>query len=138
MIIIETMFTALADIKRILLASGVIDGQTLSPEQLKAEKNPIFWSTQVTSNEAGSKEIYLVYNLGQCKPNSYGDGKQISAEVTAYIDVYTNKLRSNLADILNEIANQFTENHWSFELSKYAFDGHITNYQFLIKAVFCL
>lgn len=132
-------YQALKDVVKIvadlLLEADLVEGLSLTPEQIKSENKPIFWYINTRSKEASEKETYITYSIIDLKPNEYGDGKIISRVPSVIINVYSRE--RNINEIIENLNNVFVDNFWTFELQNIGFDNGTQsyNYTFICQAV---
>lgn len=81
---------ARADLIRIFEELGYVDGASLTNEQIKTEKKPMFWEDILDTSIAQSKPYYIVFKIGT-STNEYADNKIMKSNLAITIDVFTTK-----------------------------------------------
>ena len=81
---------ARAGLIRIFEELGYVDGASLTNEQIKAEKKPMFWEDILDTSIAQSKPYYIVFKIGT-STSEYADNKIMKSNLAITIDVFTTK-----------------------------------------------
>ena len=110
----QAMYQAYDSIKTVLGNAGLVDGTSLSPEQLKSSKKTLYWHLTVKSEEASKKQIYVTYELLTAAPLAYGSGKPIAYDVTIQLNIFTTK--ENIRTLIEKINDESEAKHWRFDL----------------------
>lgn len=87
---VEIEIEARKNIIKSLEEAGFIDGATLSEEELKEEKDPIFWEDILDNDIAKYKPYYLVFTIG-VGTTTYSDDKPLSTTLNISLDLFTTK-----------------------------------------------
>lgn len=81
---------ARAGLIRIFEELGYVDGASLTNEQIKAEKKPMFWEDILDTSIAQQKPYYIVFKIGT-STSEYADNKIMKSNLAITIDVFTTK-----------------------------------------------
>lgn len=111
----NALFDSINEIKIILSSAGLVEGVTLTPEQLKTSKKVLFWHIEVRSEEASRKSAYATFNVISIDPFTYADGKIIAYKVVFDLSIFTNK--EDIKSLIQQIDLKAEENGWAFDLS---------------------
>lgn len=102
-------------IENILTEAGLKTGLGLTKAEIKASKDVLFWYIANTSEEGSDKSKYIVYNIPQTTPFTYGDGTVLQRRPVVTIDIYST---SRTADtLLKSIETAFVDNLKNCELA---------------------
>lgn len=75
-------------VEEALVDAGLKTGLGLKDTEIKSEKTPLYWYIANTSEEGSKKATYIVYNVPQTTPQSYGDGTVLQRRPVVTIDIY--------------------------------------------------
>lgn len=131
---VSALIEAKASIESAFVAAGILNGLTLTPEEIEAATTPIFWFINVLSKDASEKEIYITYNIVNAPVIAYGDGNIQGFRITAQIFFFTR--HPNIDTILSEVNEKFEANHWTFEFDSFSRDSgnQLFVYSFFARA----
>lgn len=111
----NALFNSIDEIKLILSTAGIVDGVTLTPEQLKTTRKVLFWYISVRSTDASKKDTYVTFDVLEITPRVHGNGKPIAYRVTINLQIFTNK--EDIRNLIKEINDAAEDNGWSFDLA---------------------
>lgn len=110
-----SIFKAIDQIKLLLIDAGLVDGITLTNEQLKVSKDTLFWHIAVKNEEGSKKQTYVTYSVISSQPTLYGDGIPHGYSVIIGLNIFSNK--ENVKDLIDDINTSADNFGWQFELS---------------------
>ena len=126
--IVEAMEHVQNIIIGILEESGFISGNGLSEDQIKAEKEPIFYMMNVPTSAGSSRSMYIVWDYGPIG-NIYGDGQAIEFSYVANITFYSNNpgLFGNLKKLVSGFETKghdikFQRGYYDTTYQRYVFE----------------
>ena len=132
-----SIFKAIDQIKTLLIDAGLVDGITLTSEQLKDSKDTLFWHIAVKNEEGSKKQTYVTYSVISSQPTIYGDGIPRGYSVIIELNLYSNK--ENVKDVIDEINTSADNYEWQFELSSaISYDHQLNLYAYsfnLLKVI---
>jgi len=120
-------------VENALVNAGLVDGLSLSIEEIKIAASPLFWFMTVKSKEASDKQSYLVWSF-QSVSEMFGDGKPLAFPFEVNITLYSrNRV---IDDTLEKIENAFIDLHYKFDFGMIDYDTNrmMYLYQFVVKA----
>lgn len=116
----QAIVEAKSSFEAALLKAGLKKGVTLTPEQLKAETDPIFWYVWITTVVPSEKETYLTYDVIESPTMVYADGKPKVRRATIEGQLYTRK--TNIDVLLLKIEDEILKAEWTFEIKAIDYD----------------
>ena len=132
----EAMFKAISEVKLVLKSAGVLEGITLTPEAIKTTKDILFWFIAVKTEDASRKSTYVIFNVVEVNPFTYGDGKALSYKAQAQIALFTNK--EDISSLIAAINNAAEEYGWDFDMLRpitYDQTSKLYNYLFALEVL---
>lgn len=130
----DALTQATSEIKEVLKSAGLVEGITLTQEELKSSRAVLFWFIEVKSEEASRKATYATFNVLKLNPSLYADGKIMSLKATIELNIFTNKEDINI--LMNDLNNTAEAAGWNFDLSNapsYDQQTKLYNYNFLLE-----
>jgi len=116
-----------------LQSAGLLDGLSLTIDEIKSATEPIFWFVYVKSSEASEKQNYLVWNYRLINSIS-GDGKKLVYPFEVDITFYS---RNKIVDTyLENIEDAFVAACYTIDLAAADYDTNrmMYSYRFVVRA----
>lgn len=123
--IATAIFEIISSIETVLLAAGLANGETSESTETKT----LFWLNSATSET--TKKEYLVYSFDTIE-KEYGDGEAIAYPFIVTVRYYVKSL--DCEDELNAIEQQFLNNNYAYDFSRFDYDAQSQTYTFEFKA----
>jgi len=79
------------DIRAALRAAGLLDGISLTAQQLHNEARPCFWRGVVKDPVARQKDIYVTWYIPSSSAAARADDKTFLREITIAVDVFSKR-----------------------------------------------
>lgn len=130
----DALTKAIIEAKNVLKSAGLIEGITLTQDELKSSKAVLFWFIEVKSEEASRKATYATFNINSIDGRLYGDGSYLSCEATVELNIFTNK--EDISIMMNDINNTAEAADWRFDLASapsYDSQSKLYNYNFKLR-----
>lgn len=81
--------SAKADLIKGLNMAGVVEGITLTPEQIQSETRTIMWHGVLRNDLARNKPNYITYNISSSEARVRADDTTYLREVMIAVDIYS-------------------------------------------------
>jgi len=131
--LIKALNDITTSVETALVTAGLVDGLSLSTDEIKTATSPLFWFIAVKSKEASDKQSYLVWNF-KLVSKIFGDGKPLMYPFEVIITYYSrNKV---IDDTLKNIEDAFIDLFYIFDYGLIDYDTNrmMYLYQFVVKA----
>jgi len=131
--LIKAMQEITDSVETTLTSAGLLDGLSLTAEEIKAATTPIYWFVYVKSSDASEKQNYLVWNY-QLIGSLNGDGEKLVYPFEVTITFYS---RNKIVDTyLENIENAFISAFYTIDLSAVDYDTNrmMYSYKFVVRA----
>lgn len=125
--VIEAMEQVKSIVSSILVSSGFVNGDGLTEDQIKSEKEPIFYMMNVPTSVGSSRASYIVWDFGNIN-NIYGDGKAVQFSYNVNITYYSNN--PNLFGYLKQLVSGFEEEEIDTRLQRAYYDATYQRFVF--------
>lgn len=114
---IESLQKAMLAAAAILLSAGLVEGESLDPDEIPKRDSVIFWPFRCEDPAATKKETFCVYKVQGLDPTVRGDDRS-DRSATVYIDFWTLLpiTDKRLGKTIKKVEEKFTEAGWSIEL----------------------
>lgn len=122
-------------VRNLLIDAGLVEGLSLTPEQIKTTVEPIFWHITTRSKDASDKPLYVTFNINELAPYNYGDGKVLARKPSVITNIYSRS--RNVDELIENLNKTYVDKEWTFELRDMGFDAGLQmySYTFLSEAV---
>ena len=117
----EAIDATIEAVKAILAGASLLDGLSLTPEQIKSTTTPIFWFINTKSKDASEKETYVTYYISGLPPIQYGDGVPVVRKASVIVEIFTRRMR--VTQLTEDLNNAFLNVGWTFELQSMNYDN---------------
>jgi len=121
---IKAMMSLYEEIPKVLEKSGIMDGDTISSEQVNslAKSKVLFWHDK---NERGTdKDTFIVWSVKQLTPETNSDDDVSGRKALVYVDVWTKKRATDplIEKLLMKISEEFETFGYQIEANSQSFD----------------
>lgn len=127
----DALNRAITEMKDLLTSAGLVEGITLTQEDLKNSRGVLFWFIEVKSEEASRKSTYATFNVTTIESKIHADGSPVSCKVTVELNIFTNK--EDISILMNDLNNTAEAEGWTFDLASapsYDSQSKLYNYNF--------
>ena len=111
----EVLFKSISEIKNLLTQSGLTDGISLTPTEIKTSQAVLFWYIEVKNEEASRKSTYVTFSISNIQNYSYADGKIFTYKADVDVNIFTNK--EDVSLLISDINNASETMKWDFDLA---------------------
>lgn len=132
----KALFNSIDEIRLLLSSAGLVEGTTLTAEQLKTTRKVLFWHIALRSEEASKKQTYATFDVLSIEPRDRGDGRVLTYKVNFQLTLFTNK--EDIRSLIEEINQKAEESGWSFDLAsgiEYEHTSRVFTYTFRLGKV---